>query len=159
MTQNEWINPDFSVVHIQSYCFNSTRKFYISYIPLLRFFWVEQHEKKLAATVSFMYPTSYTFMTQSRVTLLKLKTTLCSMNKCSIQLFISSEIAQFGEQKVFVPNVAESIPLWHSIFRPTKFVCWHTSLQLKTNNQNDWSVQNKIEQTFLTSNLEEPRFF
>ena len=29
------------------------------------------------------------------------------------------------------------------------FVCWHTSLQVKTNNQNNWSVTNQTEYTGL----------
>ena len=31
----------------------------------------------------------------------------------------------------------------------TIFACWHTSLQMETNNKNDWEVRNKIKYTCL----------
>ena len=53
-------------------------------------------------------------------------------------------------------RVLGSIPLWATIFIPTKFACWHTvaSLLMKTHNQNDWSANNQIEYNGLRFQLE-----
>ena len=67
-------------------------------------------------------------MTQSRGKL-HVNTTLYSINKSQIPLYISSKIAQLGELKDVNPKIAGSNPLCANIFfLPTKFACWHTSL-------------------------------
>ena len=41
-------------------------------------------------------------------------------------------------------KIAGSSPLFATIFPPTMFTCWHTSLHVKIHNQNDRSVANQI---------------
>ena len=60
---------------------------------------------------------------------------------------------QSEELKGANPKIAGSLQLCATIFLPTKLSDWHTctctSLQLKTPNQNDWSVKNQMEYTGL----------
>ena len=88
----------------------------------------------------------YACMTQWRVSLL-LYIALYGTNKSKLPLYISTLLVQLGKRKVGNPKVAGSSPLCATIFLPTVFVWWHTSLQVKTHNLNDWSVTNQIEYT------------
>ena len=62
--------------------------------------------------------------------------------KCAMdEVTLASEvgIAHLEERisKDFDRNVAGSIPLCASIFPPSMFAFWHTSIQLETNTKND----------------------
>ena len=65
-------------------------------------------------------------MTQSRGTL-QVKNVLYNTNKLSI----SSDIAQFGELKDFILQIAGNNPSCITLFLPTKFACWHRLYSLR----------------------------
>ena len=59
-------------------------------------------------------------------------------------LATSAGIAQLEEHQDLYHRVAGSITLCATIFLPTKFTSWHTSLKLKICTQNVRSVKNQI---------------
>ena len=61
---------------------------------------------------------------------------------------------KLAESQDIDPKVAGSIPLCTTIFLPTIFACWHSSLHLKIHNQNEWSAKkNQVEFTGLRQGL------
>ena len=54
-------------------------------------------------------------------------------------------VAQLVERWNDDLEIASSSPLYATIFLPTRFARWHTSLQAETHNENDWSVKNQME--------------
>ena len=59
---------------------------------------------------------------------------------------VAAVLAQSVEHQKFNPMVAGSIVLYNcAIFFSLKFICYDTSLQVKTHNQNDCSVKNPSE--------------
>ena len=64
-------------------------------------------------------------------------------------LHIGRRSSVLGKRKVCNPKVAGLSLLCDTVFIPTMFACWHTSLQVKIHNQKDWSETNQIEYTGL----------
>ena len=74
-----------------------------------------------------------------------------SPGRKNLKLYISTKLAQLGKRKVCNPKIAGLRPLCVTTFLLTLFAYWHTStsLQVKTHNQNDWSMTNQIENNAL----------
>ena len=51
--------------------------------------------------------------------------------------FISADVAKLGKLQTSNVKVADSNPLYATIFLRKLFASWHTSLHVKTHNQND----------------------